>query len=41
MFLCEPLRPLFLCGEVLNVFFGPNADRDVSACFISMRPIQL
>jgi hypothetical protein len=26
MFLCEPLRPSFLCGEVLNVFFGPIAN---------------
>jgi hypothetical protein len=24
--LCEPLRPLFLCGEVLNDFNGPQTD---------------
>jgi hypothetical protein len=26
VFLCGPLRPSFLCGEVLNDFKGPQAE---------------
>jgi hypothetical protein len=31
VFLCGPLRPSFLCGEVLNDFKGPRAAIDGTA----------